>query len=218
MQSRAYTSQISLQTTLVGLQILSETNMPAVTWDRHPAASQQACVSRPLQVSWLNTPDEHPVITAGSKLLLHVSPRDRYNNTTENTQAVFGRVIGGPTLRQLNPEEARQHLQAAVQLDAAAAGNPHGLVLAAEVQQAGSFVVDVTLGGEQVANRWLKALVVQAGQPSAAHCRLGALCQVRALLRYGCQTWMQGFKSVWHQMTRKPSSGCLKKTVKETAV
>jgi len=136
------------------------------------------CLPCYLQASFLHASKESAVLTAGSMLYIHLSPKDAFNNPTQNTLPVVAQIQGRPALRQLSAEEAQQQLRAGSQLHESAAANPHGLVFAAEAQRAGSMMVDVTVGGQDVANHWPKPLLVLPGKACAAHSFLSNHCQV----------------------------------------
>ncbi len=139
------------------------------------------CLPCYLQAFFLNVCKESAVITAGSMLYIHLSPVDAFNNPAQNTLPVVAQILGGPALRQLSAEDAQQQLRLASQLHESAAANPHGLVFAAEAQRAGSMMVDVTVGGQAVANMWPKPLLVLPGKASAAHSFLSNHCEVSRL-------------------------------------
>jgi hypothetical protein len=139
------------------------------------------CLPCNLQASFLYACKESAVLTAGSMLYIHLNPVDAFNNPAQNTLPVVAQILGGPALRQLSAEEAQQQLRAGSQLHESAAANPHGLVFAAEAQRAGSMMVDVTVGGQAVANLWPKPLLVLPGKACAAHSFLSNHCEVRRL-------------------------------------
>lgn len=118
--------------------------------------------------------------------MLHVylAPMDTFKNPTP-TQSLFPplpQIMGGPTLRQLSKDEAKEQLQADSQLCERVAANPHGLVFGAVIERAGSVMVNMTLGGQAVGNGWPKALMVLPASPSASHCFLGNHSEVQYFL------------------------------------
>ncbi|DBA83503.1 TPA: hypothetical protein ACH3X2_006431 [Trebouxia sp. C0005] len=129
------------------------------------------------QASFLHACKEPAVLTAGSMLYVHLSPVDAFNNPAQNKLPVVAQILGGPALRQLSAEEAQQQLRAGSQLHESAAANPHGLVFAAEAQRAGSMMVNVTVGGQAVANHWPKPLLVLPGKACAAHSFFSTHCE-----------------------------------------
>ncbi|KAL0032084.1 hypothetical protein WJX77_004214 [Trebouxia sp. C0004] len=129
------------------------------------------------QASFLHFCKESAVLTAGSRLYIHLNPMDAFNNPAQNTLPVVAQILGGPALCQLSAKEARQQLRAGSQLHESAAANPHGLVFVAEAQRAGAMMVDVTVGGQAVANQWPKPLLVLPGKACAAHSFLSNHCE-----------------------------------------
>ena len=143
--------------------------IPNLTVHRLKSQPAWLCIA-PLQAAFLQIPDRNPVITAGSRLYLHLDIFDRFSNPTTCTQPVLVRMSNGTTFQQLITSEAQQLLQEDSPLGTQATAMSRGLVFVADVLRAGPVMVEVCVDGGQLQGSWPRSLMVLPGKPSAAHC------------------------------------------------